>query len=64
MVINIEKLRKDLIDYYGTGSMNWPVAQIDVFDLENASDEEVYEFAVKKKVNLNKYIIEMDDYER
>lgn len=35
---DIEKLRKDLIDYFGSAMSFYPVAIVDLTDVENASD--------------------------
>lgn len=55
--INIEKLRKDLIDYYGTASFNSSqLAIIEMSKIENANNEEIIKIAKENKIDLNKYI--------
>lgn len=62
MYYNIEELRKDLIDYFGTAMSNgFGMAVIDLSEIENASPEKLIYIAKKNGFNLNKY---MDDVER
>ena len=54
--IDYEKLREDLIDYYGTASYNgFPMAIIELSNVENASYEELINIAIKNNFNLNNY---------
>lgn len=55
--INIEKLRKDLIDYF-TSAMFFvsPVALAYKTKVENASSMEVINIALDNKFDLRKYI--------
>lgn len=55
--INIEKLRKDLIDYF-TSAMFFvsPVALADKTKVENASNMEVINIALDNKFDLRKYV--------
>lgn len=51
MEIDIEKLRKDLIDYYGTAMFNAsPLAIIELTKVENASPQELINKANKKQL--------------
>ena len=62
MYYNIEKLRRDLMDYFGTAMSNGlGMAVIDLSEIENASPEKLIYIAKKNEFNLNKY---MDDVER
>lgn len=54
--IDIEKLRYDLMDFYGAGTPFMPAMIMEVINLENASDEEVLKEAIKQKVDLSKYV--------
>ena len=55
--IDTNRLRKDLIDYYGTASFNgFPAAFMDLSKIERMSDEELIRFALEKRVDLDKYI--------
>ena len=57
MNINIEKLRKDLIDHYGTAMFNSSYfAIMDLSKVQNATPNELIEIARKNKIDLNKYI--------
>ena len=63
MVLNLTKLRQALIDYYGTAAFSgMPAAMMDVFDVENASPEELVELARRAGLNLRDY--EEEDLER
>lgn len=56
MEIDIEKLRKDLIDYYGTAMFNAsPLAIIELTKVENASPQELINIALKNNIDLTKY---------
>ena len=55
--IDIEKLRSDLMDYFGTALGFFPVATMDLIKVQNASDEELINIALKNNFDLNKYII-------
>ena len=55
--IDTNRLRKDLIDYYGTASFNgFPAAVMDLSRIERMSDEELIRFALKNGADLDKYI--------
>ena len=59
---NIKKLRKDLMDYFGTAmNSGFPMAVIDLGDIENMSDEQLLEFASRNGVDIEKY---NEEYER
>jgi len=61
--INIEKLRKDLIDYYGTAVFSgFHMAMVDVSDVENASQGRLIELAGKAGFSLKNY--EEEELER
>lgn len=55
MIIDIEKLRKDLIDYYGTVMQIYPVAIMELSRVENCSEEELINIAIKLNFNLSDY---------
>ena len=47
--INIEKIRNDLIDRYGTAMFNSsPLAIIELSKIEKADDDEIIRIALKK----------------
>lgn len=54
--IDIEKIRKYLIDYYGTAMLNAsPTAMMDLIEVENATNELVLKLALDNKLNLDKF---------
>lgn len=55
--IDIEKLRSDLKDYFGSAMGFFPVAIMDLIKVQNASPEELINIALKNNFDLNKYII-------
>ena len=56
-VIDIEKLRKDLIDYFTSAIfMVNPIAMMEVNEVENANTVEIVDIAIKNKFDLSKYI--------
>ena len=57
MEIDIEKLRSDLIDYYGSLAQFYPSAYLEVSRIENASYDEVVRIALSNGFDLSKYQI-------
>ena len=58
MNIDIEKLRKDLIDYFGTAmASGFGMAVMDLTRVERASDEELINIALDCGFDLNDYIV-------
>ena len=56
MTIDIEALRRDLEDYFGTAAFSGlPMAIMDLSKVENASSEELVRIAVKNGFDLTKY---------
>ena len=57
--IDINKLKKDLKDYYESAyfTLGYGAALMDSFDLDNLSDEKIINKAVKNGVVLENYII-------
>ena len=58
IIIDIDKLRKDLIDYYGTATSFNKTAYLDVIKIEKTSDQELINIAIKNNINLNNYIMD------
>ena len=55
--IDIERLRKDLLDYFGTALFTVsPLAIMELNKLERANPEELINLAINNNFNLNKYI--------
>ena len=57
MNIDIERLRQDLIDYFGSATPIFPVAIMDVILVENADVYKLIEIAKSNGFNLDDYII-------
>ena len=57
MTIDIDALREDLKDYYGTAMQYNPVAMMELVKVERASDEEVVNIAIKNEFNIYDYEI-------
>lgn len=56
MEINIDKLREDLIDYFGTALYNAsPLAIIELSKVETASPQELINIALKNNFDLSEY---------
>lgn len=53
--IDYEKLRNDLIDYYGTAMMCNPMAVIELSDVENASIDKLIQIAIQNGFDLSDY---------
>ena len=60
MTIGIERLRKDLIDYYGSASRVYPNAIMEVERVKRASYDELVDIAIRNNINLDKYEIHSD----
>ena len=55
--LDTDRLRSDLMDYYGTAMHNgFPMAQADLVHVQGASDDELIAEAKKSGFNLNKYM--------
>ena len=53
---NTRKLRRDLMDKYGTAMYSgFPMAVIDLSDIESMSDEELLEYAQNQGIDIEKY---------
>lgn len=55
MTIDVERLRRDLIDYFGTAMSMFPVAMMELSQVQNASPEKLIEIARKNGFDLRKY---------
>lgn len=56
--IDIDRLRRDMKDYYGTAMVNAsPMAMMDLSKVERASDEQIVKMAQEQGVDLKKYVI-------
>ena len=56
IIIDVDDLRKDLIDYFGTGMFNVsPAMMIMLEKVKSASDMEVVDIAIKNGFDIRKY---------
>lgn len=57
MNYDFERLRDDLMDYFGTATFSgFPMAMVDLSDVEYASENELISIAMQNGFNLNNYI--------
>ena len=60
--LDTERLRRDLEDDYGTAmSSGFPMAMMEMSEVERASDRELIEMAREKQMDLSKYIDQQVD---
>ena len=52
---NNEKIRKQVIDYYGTAMSFMPMAVIELSEVERASNQKLIELALKNNFDLSDY---------
>ena len=52
--IDIERLREDLIDYFGTALTN-EYAMVDLITVQTCRDEELVRIALKNNINIDDY---------
>ena len=57
MNIDFEKLREDLIDYFGTAMGTFPIAAMNVAEVESATERELLRIATQNGFNLENYEI-------
>lgn len=56
--IDIERLRSDLEDYYGSAMFSgFSMSMMDFDEVESVSDEEIIELAEESGIDLRKYLI-------
>ena len=55
MNIDFERLRQDLIDYFGSAMELFPVAVMDVIRVESATYDELLEIANQNGFDLSEY---------
>ena len=61
--IDTDELRRDMMDNYGTAMYSgFPMAVVDLSNIERASDEELIRRAQREGVDLSEYF-EDDDYD-
>jgi hypothetical protein len=60
VILDIESLRKDLIDYFGSAmTCGFGMAVIDVVRVQRACDEELLYIAKKCNFDLNNYVVKV-----
>lgn len=57
ITIDVDELRDDLIDYFGSATPEYPVAYMDVIKVQNASPYELVQIAIENGFDLNNYKI-------
>ena len=57
ITIDIDELRNDLINYFGSAMQYNQVAMIELIKVEQASDNEIVNIAIKNGFNLYDYEI-------
>ena len=63
MQFDTKDLRRDLEDYYGTAAFTAsPMAFMDLYRVQNASDSELVRMAQQNGFDLDRYV--RDDYKR
>lgn len=58
MYIDFEKLRYDLIDYFGSGISIYNIALINIIEVENADENKLIQIAKSNGFSLNDYTLE------
>lgn len=55
--IDYERLRKDLINYFGTAASNgYPQAIVELTEVETSSREKLLNIAINNGINIDNYI--------
>lgn len=58
--LDFERLRNDLMDYYGTAMCSgFGMAVVDLVKIQNASYEKLIEYAQECNIDIEKYIIKV-----
>ena len=57
MEIDVERLRYDLLEYFGTAMNIFPQAVVDLSIIQNASPEQLINIALNNNFDLSSYII-------
>ncbi len=64
ITIDIDALRNDLIDYFGSAMTINKVAMMDLIQVENASDNELVNIALRNGFDLYNYEIKNNKHTR
>ena len=57
ITIDIEALRRDLMDYFGSATPMFPQAYMDVIEVQNASANKLIQIALQNGFHLEDYQI-------
>ena len=57
IVIDVDRLREDLIDYFGAATPINQLAYADIIAIENASDRQIVQIAQANGIDLEKYVV-------
>ena len=58
VTIDVDRLRRDIKDYYGTAMFNTsPISVMDLSQIERASDLEIIEIAQRNGIDISDYIV-------
>lgn len=58
MDYDFDELRNDLMNYYGSAMQYFPMAVMDLSDVENASEDRLLEMAKDAGFNLEDYFLD------
>lgn len=58
MDYDFDELRNDLMDYYGSAMQYFPMAVMELSDVENASEDKLLEMAKDAGLNLEDYLLD------
>lgn len=53
--IDYERLRNDLMNYFGSAMMYYPVAVVELSEVEHASPSKLIQIAIQNGFNLDNY---------
>ena len=59
MNFDFEKLRRNLIDYFGTAMSFHPMALMNISKIERATNEQLIEIALNNGFNLDDYLVKV-----
>lgn len=57
MNIDYERLREDLINYFGTAMSFNPIAIMNLSEVKQATNEKLIQIAIKNGFDLNDYVV-------
>lgn len=54
--VDFDRLREDLIDYFGTATSSFPLAYSELLELFDCSDDELIKISLNNNFNLDDYV--------